>query len=139
MKIQSIKVTDGGTNTSSYTWGTHNGDAASGSYQNINSTPGESKFVQLLNKKTTSQAAIDKFNGLSMGAKIGIAAGVGAGLLIAIIAFTVFCIKQRRAGKREKALADQSWNEQAAELMSYRQRMAHGQFAVSHMGHGEKY
>lgn len=134
MKVQSVKVTDAQTNVTSYSYGDQ-----SGSYQSIKSEPGVSKFEELMHKVSHTQSAVNHFNGLSTGAKIGIAAGVAGVLLVAIIAFTVFCIKQRRAGKREKALADQSWNEQAAELDAYRQRMARGDFAIQHMGHGEKF
>ncbi|WPG97692.1 glycoside hydrolase family 16 protein [Acrodontium crateriforme] len=134
MKVQSVKVTDATTNVTSYSYGDN-----SGSYQSIKSDPGESKFEKLMNKVSKTQAVVNHFNSLSTGAKIGIACGIAGVLLVGIIGFAVFCIKQRRAGKREKALADQSWNEQAAELDAYRQRMARGDFAIQHMGHGEKY
>jgi hypothetical protein len=36
------------------------------------------------------------------------------------LAFVFFCIRQRRAGRREKALEDAEWEKSSAELMAYR-------------------
>ncbi|KAK5133041.1 hypothetical protein LTR08_008246 [Meristemomyces frigidus] len=134
MTVQSIKVTDGSTNTSSYMYGDKTGD-----FSSIEATSGESTVYKLINKKSTIVSVAKKFNSLSMGAKIGIACGVVGALLIALIAFVVFCMKSRRRGKRERAISDQQWDENNAELMEYRQKMARGGFAQSHMGHGEKF
>ena len=133
MTVQSIKITDGSTNTSSYAYGDNTGD-----YSSIKTTTGESKAYKILNKQSNFESVTTKFNKLSTGAKIGIACAVIGVLLIALVAFVVFCIKSRRAGKREKAIADQKWNEQHNELMEYRQRMARGDFAFSG-GSGEKH
>ena len=136
MTVQSIKITDGSTNTSSYMYGDNTGD-----FSSIKATAGESKVYKILNQQSTYVSVAAKFNKLSTGAKIGIACGVIGTLLIALIGFVVFCVKSRRQGKREKAIADQRWDENNAELMDYRQKMAKGGFAQSHMdmGHGEKF
>lgn len=134
MTVQSIKVTDGSTNTSSYVYGDQ-----TGTYSSIKALGGESAAYKLLNKQTTVESATKKWNGLSSGAKIGIACGVGGLLVIIIIACTACCIVQRRQGRRERAISDKQWDESSAELMEYRQRMARGDFAVSHMQHGEKF
>ena len=133
MIIQSITVTDGATNVTSYSY-----SDKTGSSDSIKSTPGESKAYLAINKKSSTEKTIAHFNSLSTGAKVGIAAGVGGVLVIAIIAFAFYCIKQRRAGKREKAIADREWDSQRAELLAYRNQMQRGQFARDHMGHGEK-
>lgn len=133
MIVQSIKVTDGSTNTSSYLYGDQ-----TGSYQSIKATAGQSKAYRAINKKTAAQQAVANWNGLSTGAKIGIACGV-IGFVLTVVGFWMtFCIVQRKKGRAEKALADKQWDSQHAELMEYRNRMARGDFAITHMGHGEK-
>ncbi|KAK4542392.1 hypothetical protein LTR36_006849 [Oleoguttula mirabilis] len=134
MIVQSIKITDASTNTTSYAYGDQTGD-----YSSITSVSGESEAYKQLNKQSTVESVAKKWSSLSTGAKIGIASAVGGTLLIAFIGLTTFCIIQRRRGKRERAAADQQWDENTAELMAYRNRMAKGEFAVSSMGHGEKF
>ncbi|TKA78383.1 hypothetical protein B0A55_04723 [Friedmanniomyces simplex] len=134
MTIQSIKITDASTNTSSYTYGDNTGD-----YQSIKAVAGESAAYKLLNKKSAIESATAQWNGLSDGAKIGIGCGVGGAFAVLIIVYTAVCIVQRKRGKAEKAIADEQWNEHTSELMEYRTQMAKGHFAVSHMGHGEKF
>ena len=134
MTVQSIKITDGSTNTTSYAYGDNTGAFAS-----IEATPGESKASKLLNKQANYVSVAKKFSALPNGAKIGIACGVIGVALIALIGFILFCVKSRRQGKREKALADKQWNEHHNELMEYKQKMARGGFAQSHVGHGEKF
>lgn len=134
MTVQSIKITDAATNTSTYSYGDMTGD-----YSSITAVTGESKAYKLLNKQTTAESIAKKWSGLSSGAKIGIACGVVGVLLVALVAFTTFCIIQRRRGRREKAAADKQWDENHAELMQYRQRMANGDFAISHLDHSEKF
>ncbi|KAK0289068.1 hypothetical protein LTR35_000443 [Friedmanniomyces endolithicus] len=134
MTVQSIKITDASTNTSSYSYGDNTGDQKS-----IKAVPGNSAAYNLINKKSAIQSAAATWNSLSTGAKIGIASGVGAVLAIIVVVYTIVCIKQRRRGRAEKAIADAQWNEHTSELMEYKTLMAKGHFAVSHMGHGEKF
>lgn len=134
MTIQSILVTDGHTNTSSYVWGDRTGD-----WQSITATPGTSEFYKLLHQQSTVQQAQATWNGLSKTAKIGIATGVICFLVALVLAYTMICIVQRKRGRAEKAIADREWDAHTAELMEYRTKMAKGDFAVSHMGHGEKF
>ena len=134
MTVQSIKVTDGSTNTSSYVYGDQTGD-----YASIKAVAGESAAYTVLNKQSTVQSAQQKWDGLSTGEKVGIACGVVGFFAIGLIAFTAFCIVQRRAGRRERAVADNAWDQNNAELMEYKTTMAKGGFAVSHIGHGEKF
>ncbi|KAK5126227.1 hypothetical protein LTR85_010462 [Meristemomyces frigidus] len=134
MTVQSIKITDGSTNASTYAYGDMTGD-----YSSITAVSGESKAYKVLHKQSTVQSVAQKWSGLSSGAKIGIACGVGGTLLLAVVAMTACCIVQRRRGRREKAAADQQWDENHNELMEYRQRMANGDFAISHLGHSEKF
>lgn len=134
MTIQSLKVVDAQTNVSWYSYGDR-----SGSYESIEMKEGESNAYKALHEKTTSQKVQQKWDGLSTGAKIGIAAGVLGVFAICLVAFVFYCIKQRRAGKMEKEKADREWDGHQAELMEYRDRMKRGDFAIHHMGHGEKF
>lgn len=134
MTVQSLKVVDAQTNVSWYSY-----SDTSGSYESIKMTDGESNALKAMNEKSTYQKAQERFDGLSTGAKIGIAGGVIGFFALCLIAFAFYCVKQRRAGKAEKAKADKEWDGHQAELMEYRNRMKRGDFAIHHMGHGEKF
>lgn len=60
---------------------------------------------------------------LSSAAKIGIYASIGAFIAITLGLWTLCCIKGRRAGRREGALADAEFEKDTAELMAYRAQM----------------
>jgi hypothetical protein len=94
---------------------------------------GESAAAKIINdeKESTTATLKSKFTSLSTTAKIGIGAGVGGAFFLAFLAFAVYCIKQRRAGKKEPQLQDEKWAEQNEELMDFRTMMAKGNFAVS--------
>lgn len=134
MTVQSLKVTDAHQNVSWYSYSDR-----SGSYESIDMTPGPSNAYKALHEKTTYQKASEQWSGLSTGAKIGIAAGVVGFFAVCLVAFIFYCVRQRRAGKAEKAQFDKEWDGQQAELAEYRNRMKRGDFAIQHMGHGEKF
>jgi len=64
-----------------------------------------------------------RWDGLSSSAKIGIYASLGAFIAITLGLWTLCCIKGRRAGRREGALADADFEKDTAELMAYRAQM----------------
>ena len=130
MTIKSIKVIDGHQNAAWYKYGDN-----SGSWQSIDVVKGHSNAFKDLNEKTVSEKVEKKWNGLSSGAKIGIACGICGAFLIALIAFIFYCVSQRRAGRREKAAADKDWDAHQGELLQYREQMKRGAFAISHLGH----
>ena len=130
MTIQSMKIIDGTPGAAWYSYGDK-----SGTYESIKVTKGQSNAWKAMHEKTTSEQIAKQWEGLSTGAKIGIACAVIGVLVIAMIAFTFYCISQRRKGKKERALADEAWNAQQAELSEYRNRMRRGDFAVGFMGH----
>ena len=134
MTVQSIIITDASQNVSSYAYADTTGDSSS-----ITSKPGLSEAYKLINKKSSAEVAQEHWNGLSTGAKIGIGAGVGGFFALLVIVYTVVCITQRKKGRLEREKADREWDDQTNELMEYRAQMAKGQFAVSYMGHGEKF
>ncbi|EME78213.1 glycoside hydrolase family 16 protein, partial [Pseudocercospora fijiensis CIRAD86] len=111
MTVKSIRITDGTTNSSVYSYGDH-----TGSYQSIKVTDGESDAYKAINKKSHFQSAEQKWNGLSTGAKIGIACGVLGAFAIALIAFTFYCCAQRKKGRAEKEAHDKEWEQQENEL-----------------------
>lgn len=130
MTVQSLKVIDSHSDVSYYYYGDH-----SGSWESIKVIAGKSNAFKAMDEKSFMQQAEKQWNGLSTGANIGIACAVGGVFLIAFVLFIFYCLKQRRQGKAEKAIADKAWDEQHAELMGYRDRMRRGDFAISHMGH----
>lgn len=83
------------------------------------------------------QKAEKHWGGLSNTAKIAIAGSVGGVVLLVIIIYTFVCITQRKKGRAEREIHDKEWAAHESELAAYRQKMARGDFAISHLGHGE--
>lgn len=123
-------MTDGHQNAAWYKYGDR-----SGTYESIDVEKGRSNAYKAIHEKSTAEELQHKWDGLSTGGKIGVACGVLGVFAIGLIVFSFYFIKQRRAGKAEKALADQAWDAQQAELNEYRMRMKRGDFAVGFMGH----
>jgi uncharacterized protein HemX len=135
MTVQSLKVIDHHQNVSSYSYGDK-----SGSWQSIKAITGQSDAYKAMHQKSLAEKTQEQWDGLSTGAKIGIAAAIGGTLLLAFVLFIFYCLRQRRQGKAEKALADQAWEKQQAEnlemkgqLAAYQSQMKKGQFAISHL------
>ena len=128
MDVKSVRVSDYSSGKQ-YTYGDH-----SGTWQSIKSVAGNSTIADTVNAGPAPTVA-DRWKGLSKGAQIGIIAGVGAVLLAAIVTFTICCCKQRRAGRRERALADAEWDKNTAELMAYKSRI-NNPGAMPGFGHG---
>ncbi|KAJ9662358.1 hypothetical protein H2198_001492 [Neophaeococcomyces mojaviensis] len=119
MYVQSLRISDASTGTQ-YTYGDRSGSM--GSIQVANDT---SKALSLDagNGDTAAQSIKQKWNGLSTGAKIGIAASVLGVAAIGLIVFIFCCIKQRRAGKHEKLLEDAKFEKDRTELLAFRAEM----------------
>ena len=119
MYVQSVRVTDFSTG-SEYKYGD-----TSGTWQSIQTVPGNSTALNILNAprpKTVTQ----RFNDLSHGAKIGIFSTVVAAIAVCVGMWVFCCVKQRRAGKAERKLADALFEKDTAELMAYRAQMGKG-------------
>lgn len=86
---------------------------------------GNSTSFNALNK-VPAQSIVQKFNGLSTTAKIGIAAGVGGGVLLLAILCTFCCVRQRRVGRRERNAADADWDRANSEMLAFKE----SQFSV---------
>ncbi|QIX00139.1 hypothetical protein AMS68_005656 [Peltaster fructicola] len=128
MTVQSIKMVDYSSNATTYTYSGHSGD-----WSSIQVATGQSDAYKIINKISTSQNAINGFNNLPTGAKIGIACGIAGVLAVGIIAWCAFCCVQRRKGREEKRLADKEWDDHQNELVQYRRMQQKGGFSVSHM------
>lgn len=116
MTVASIRISDATTGYTQYQYGDN-----SGSFESIKLL-NSSKPIKLDGSNT--QSAVQKWNGLSSTTKIAIGASVCGALLIAAIVFIFCCIKQRRAGKRERLLEDAKFEKDRAELMAFRAEMS---------------
>ena len=81
-------------------------------------TRGNSTIAKTLS--APPQSVGQRWNGLSTGVKIGIGASIGGVLILVIIFFAFYCIKQRRAGRRERAAEDLAYEKDTAGLLQYR-------------------
>ena len=94
----------------------------SGAWQSIDIAPGNSTAADTLSAPAPKTVA-QRWQGLSTGAQIGIATAIGAIALIGLALFAACCVKQREAGKRERAAADAAYEKDTTELLQYK---AHG-------------
>jgi len=121
MVVQSLYVEDF-TSGSKYEYGD-----TSGSWQSIKVTEGESSTMKEI---WSPKGVSGHWNVLPKAAQIAIVAcsiGVAA-VLAALMAFC--CVRQRKAGRKEKAVADAMYEKDARELMEFRQGNAKKQFRV---------
>ena len=63
------------------------------------------------------------YNALTKTEKIAIAAAALSVLAIALGVLTFCCVKQRRAGRRERATADAEWERSLSEHSGYKRAM----------------
>ncbi|KAI4225418.1 MAG: hypothetical protein L6R40_008366 [Gallowayella cf. fulva] len=101
-----------------------------GSWESIKIVPGNSTIEKELNAPP-SLTASQRWNNLSPGAKIGVGSAVGVTSIALIVLAGIYCVRQRRAGRRERALADLEFEKERRELGAYQMQMAKGGFAVS--------
>ena len=127
MYVKSIRITDfsGASDIGSPAAKEYKYGDKTGSWKSIDVVAGNSTVAQTVSAPP-AESVTQKFNGLPMGAKIGIAAGVGAAVVGLILLFCVYCIRQRRAGKRERAAADLAYEKDTTELLQYRRMGAKG-------------
>ncbi|KAL9618207.1 MAG: hypothetical protein Q9160_007041 [Pyrenula sp. 1 TL-2023] len=119
MTVKSVKVSDTSRGTQ-YQYGD-----TSGSWQSIKVLNDTKKALPLdgNQSKSSSQNAHQKWNSLSQTAKISIGASIAGVALLAAVIFAFCCIKQRRLGKKERALADAEYEKRTQELLTYRSEM----------------
>jgi beta-lactamase regulating signal transducer with metallopeptidase domain len=75
------------------------------------------------NNVSSAQSAAQRWKNLSNSAKIAIFCSVAGVLVLAIVVMAFCCIKQRRAGKKERAIADAEFEKGTAELLAFRAEM----------------
>jgi hypothetical protein len=118
MSVQSVYVQDFGSG-SSYVY-----TDASGSMASIKSTPGNSTIAARLAKVHGVQGAKHKYHKLPGWAQASIAAGSVAVFTMVVIAMVFCCIRSRKAGRRERQIADELWEKDLQELQEYKAKMA---------------
>ncbi|KAF1831176.1 hypothetical protein BDW02DRAFT_557424 [Decorospora gaudefroyi] len=112
------------TSASEYSWEDMD---SSGDWQKVKVIEGKSDVLQEIQSPS---GVTERWDALSKGAKIGIIAGALGGAALAAVAMLFFCVKQRRAGRREaQALLTQEQKE-AAELSEYKSQMQSGKFGL---------
>jgi len=111
MTVASLYIEDFSTGKS-YTYGDK-----TGSWESIQIAAGNSTIYERL---YAPHGISGQFNALSKAAKLGIAiAAISVtAILLALLIFC--CIKQRRAGRREAAIADAEWERNQNELQQYK-------------------
>lgn len=122
MTIQSVKVTDGTLNASSYSYQGH-----SGNWQSIKITEGQSTASQKIHAPPPLTVR-QRWNQLPTGAKIAIVCGSVAVAAILLGILTYCCIKRRKQGRKERALLDAQWDRDEAELLEHKRRWANGEY-----------
>ena len=119
MYVASAKISDDSSGKE-YVYGDQ-----TGSWQSIKITQGNSTIADELNRPPPKNVA-QRWAGLSTGAKIAIYVSIVAVVLAIIGISTICCISQRRAGRKEKAVADARWEKDHAESMAYRAEFRSG-------------
>lgn len=124
MSVKSVRITDLSSG-SEYSYGD-----MTGSWDSIKIKAGNSTIAKELNAPPPMTAS-QRWDKLSPGAKIGVGSAVGAASLALVALAALYCVRQRRVGSKERAVADREFERETSELMAYRQKMAKGGFAVS--------
>ncbi|KAL8678606.1 MAG: hypothetical protein Q9186_005069 [Xanthomendoza sp. 1 TL-2023] len=104
-----------------------------GSWESIKIIPGNSTIEKQLNAPPPLTAS-QRWNKLSSGARIGIGSAIGVTAIVLIVLAGIYCVRQRKAGRKERAMADLAFEHERRELNAYQMRMANGGFAVSSRG-----
>ncbi|KAL4899333.1 hypothetical protein BDW74DRAFT_163693 [Aspergillus multicolor] len=100
MEVSKIRVKDFHT-AKEYTYSGH-----TGSYDSINVVSGNSTAKHEI-EKTPAKSLSDKWDDLGTGAHVGVYVGAAVAGALAIAGFIWFCIRKRRQGRLERALAEE--------------------------------
>ncbi|KAJ5780582.1 hypothetical protein N7457_005742 [Penicillium paradoxum] len=90
----------------------------SGSWESIEVVSGNSTTLEELNKPEPKSLS-EKWEELGQGAHIGIYAGAASAVVLAIIGFLFFCLRQRRKGRLENALTEAPAGENRNEMQAF--------------------
>jgi len=116
MVVQSARITDFSSGAE-YKYGD-----GTGSWESIAIVPGNSSVANTL-AAPPAQSMAQRWAHVSSGAKIGIYAAIGGVIALVLGSWAFCCVKHRRAGKKEGAMADALYEKDTAELMAYRAEM----------------
>ena len=119
MSVKSVRVHDF-SEGKEYKYGDN-----SGSWESIEIIPGKSEAKEELDKPPTKSVG-QHWEGLSRGEKIGVAVGVIGFVALLAILMAFCCVKQRRLGRKEAALADAQYERDTAELIQFRAQGTRG-------------
>jgi hypothetical protein len=75
------------------------------------------------NNVSTAESVAQRWKSLSNSAKVAIFCSAAGVLLVAVTVMTFCCIRQRKAGKKERAIADAEFEKGATELLAFRAEM----------------
>ncbi|KAI9925633.1 hypothetical protein ASPWEDRAFT_41754 [Aspergillus wentii DTO 134E9] len=112
MVVKSVRAVDFHTGKE-YEYGDH-----SGSWESIKVVEGNSTTVTELNKPPPKSLS-EKWADLPTGAKVGIGCGAAAAGVLAVAAFLIFCLRQRRKGRLEHALEDSKFSSDRNEMNNF--------------------
>ena len=88
------------------------------------------------NHVSAAQVAARRWSNLSKTAKIAIFSSVVGSLVIAIALFIFCCIRQRKAGKKERAAEDAEFEKGTADLLAFRAEMSRQRAMRMEHSHG---
>ncbi|KAF2868545.1 concanavalin A-like lectin/glucanase domain-containing protein [Massariosphaeria phaeospora] len=124
MTVKTVYVEDYTKNAKEYSFADMDD---SGDWRKVKVIEGESEALAQVNNKTTK----DRWNGLSHGAKIGIAAGVLGFVVIAALIGLLYFFRQRRQGRKEWAAQQAQQDKEASELLQFQQGQRSGKFGYN--------
>lgn len=85
--------------------------------------------------KHPPQSISEKWDNLGEGAHIGVYIGAAAAGALIIMAFVLFCIRQRRKGRLEHALGETRYNDERTEMESYQHDWKQSEWRQTEWGH----
>lgn len=119
MCVKSIRVRDA-QNATEYHWSDQTGSMES---IEIINQPKKALSLDGHNDLSPSQNAAQRWKALPKSAQIAIISSLAGVLLVGLAVMTFCCIKQRKAGKRERAIADAEFEKGTAELLAFKAEM----------------
>ncbi|KAL4982243.1 concanavalin A-like lectin/glucanase domain-containing protein [Aspergillus falconensis] len=125
MTVQRVRVKDFHT-AREYTYSGH-----SGSYDSIKVVSGNSTAKAEINK-TPSKSLSEKWDELPTAAHIGVYCGAAVAGALVIAGFVLYCLRKRRQGRLERALAEESQNSSSTEMNTLKKQWRQSDWTASY-------